>query len=179
MTDTPVIPGDRVRLRPLQQSDAAALHAIYSDAGAMTWWSHGPLATLDETEAKLARNLDAPDWRAWAMTLVKDDVAIGTLSAYHKRQGGVAEIGYSLVPAYWGRGLAREAVGLVIDYLFDVEGYRRICADTDPDNAASNALLTRLGFEIEGRLRAEWETHLGVRDSFIWGLLPDDRRRAA
>lgn len=179
MTDTPVIPGDRVRLRQLQQSDAAALHAIYSDATAMTWRTHGPLATLDETEAKLARNLAAPDWRAWAITLAGDDVAIGTMSVHHKRQGGVAEIGYSLAPAYWGQGLACEAVGLMIDYLFDVEGYRRICADTDPENAASNALLTRLGFKIEGRLRAEWETHIGVRDSFIWGLLPGDRAKVA
>ena len=44
-------------------------------------------------------------------------------------------------------------------------------ADTDPDNIGSNRLLERLGFKLEGHLRAEWETHIGVRDSLIWGLL--------
>jgi RimJ/RimL family protein N-acetyltransferase len=35
----------------------------------------------------------------------------------------------------------------------------------------SNALLKALGFTLEGRLRGEWETHIGVRDTFLWGLL--------
>lgn len=179
MTDTPVIPGDRVRLRKLVLADAHALHAIYSDVEAMTWWSHPPHETFAETEAKLARNLVSVDWRAWAITLNGDDTAIGSMAAHEKRQGGVAEIGYSLTRAYWGRGLAREAVGLLISYLFEVEGYRRIFADTDPDNAASNGLLTRLGFIQEGRLRGEWETHIGVRDSLIWGLLREEWRPTA
>ena len=44
-------------------------------------------------------------------------------------------------------------------------------ADTDPENSGSIALLERLGFQYEGRLRGEWETHIGVRDSLIFGLL--------
>ena len=91
-----------------------------------------------------------------------------------KGRGGVAEIGYSLVRRHWGTGLAREAVSLMISFLFEVEGYRRIFADTDPDNMGANGLLTRLGFTLEGRLRSEWETHLGVRDSLIWGLLREE-----
>lgn len=179
MSGPPVIPGNRVRLRPLRIEDAPALHAVYGDAAAMTWWTHAALEQLEETEAKLADSLSRDDWRAWAITLVADDTAIGTVAAHEKRQGRVAEIGYSLVPAHWGTGLAREAVSLLIDYLFEVEGYRRIFADTDPDNAASNGLLTRLGFTLEGRLRGEWETHIGVRDSFIWGLLATDRAACA
>jgi cysteinyl-tRNA synthetase len=34
--------------------------------------------------------------------------------------------------------------------------------------------LKALGFTLEGRLREEWETHLGVRDTFLWGLLASD-----
>lgn len=171
MSDPPVIVGTHVRLRPLRIEDAPALHELYSDAGAMTWWTHGPHDRLEETEAKLANNLSRDDWRAWAITLADDDRAIGTAAAHEERQGRVAEIGYSLSRAHWGSGLAREAVGLLIGFLFEVEGYRRIFADTDPDNAPSNGLLTRLGFTLEGRLRSAWETHIGVRDSLIWGLL--------
>ena len=40
------------------------------------------------------------------------------------------------------------------------------------------ALLERLGFRREGLLRAEWETHIGVRDSVILGLLRDEWRSA-
>jgi ribosomal-protein-alanine N-acetyltransferase len=62
-------------------------------------------------------------------------------------------------------------VACVIDHLFVTERQRRVFADTDPDNVRSNALLKALGFTLEGRLRAEWETHIGVRDTFLWGLL--------
>lgn len=62
----------------------------------------------------------------------------------------------------------------MIDLLIREEGHRRVFADTDPDNAASNALLATLGFQREGYLRAEWETHIGVRDTVLWGLLADE-----
>ena len=44
------------------------------------------------------------------------------------------------------------------------------------DNAPSIGLVERLGFALEGRLRAEWETHIGVRDTLIYGLLRDEWR---
>ncbi len=105
-----------------------------------------------------------------------DRRAIGTLAAGDRREG-VAEIGYMLARPHWGKGLAREGVTRLIDRLFLEEGYRRIFADTDPENHASNRLLESLGFRCEGRLREEWETHIGLRDSFIWGLLRHEWRR--
>jgi len=173
-SDTPILTGERVRLRPLVVDDAEALFAVYGDPAAMTWWTHAAHGSVEQTREQLARNDLAQDWRSWAITLADDDRAIGTAAAHEKRQGKVIEIGYSLAQSHWGMGLAREAVSTLINYLFMVEGHRRVFADTDPDNAASNGLLTRLGFTLEGRLRGEWETHLGVRDSFIWGLLAED-----
>ena len=70
-----------------------------------------------------------------------------------------------------GGGLAREAVGAVIAHGFGAMGLRRIFGDADPENAASIGTLAALGFMLEGRLREEWETHIGVRDSLIFGLL--------
>ena len=169
--NVPLLVTKRLVCRPATAADADALHAIYADARAMRWWSHAPHTAVEQTRARHAGNLSAADWRMWAITLAGDDRAIGTLTAHEKRQGGVAEIGYSLVRAHWGKGLAREAVGALLDRLFAVEGYRRAFADTDPDNAASNRLLDALGFQCEGHLRGEWDTHIGIRDSLIWGLL--------
>jgi RimJ/RimL family protein N-acetyltransferase len=172
----PMIESERLRLRPMSIDDAEAMHEIYSDVELMTWWSHPPHDTIEETRDRLARNIAAEGWRAWAITLKEDDRAIGTVATHEKRQGKVVEIGYSLARQHWGTGLAREAVTRLIDLLFLEEGNRRVFADTDPDNAGSNALLERLGFQKEGRLRGEWETHIGVRDSFIWGLLREEWR---
>jgi ribosomal-protein-alanine N-acetyltransferase len=69
--------------------------------------------------------------------------------------------------------LRAEAVSRVIDQLF-AEGQRRVFADTDPENVQSRGLLERLGFKLEGVLRGEWETHIGVRDTTLYGLLRDE-----
>lgn len=174
MSPAVILTSQRLRLRPLSADDADALHPLYADPVAMRWWSHPPHATIEETRAQLAERAAAADWCNWAITIEGDDRAIGTVASYELRQGRVHEIGYSLLPIHWCRGYATEAVSRLIDHLFDDRHARRIFADTDPDNSASNALLTRLGFVVEGRLRAHWQTHIGVRDSLIWGLLSAD-----
>lgn len=163
----------RLRMRPQRIDDAEALFEAYGDAELMHYWSSGPHADAAETRAYLAPRLEKSDWRGWAITLQEDDRAIGTLAAGERRPG-VSEIGYMLVRSAWGNGFAREAVSRLIDRLVRDEGNRRIFADTDPDNAPSNALLAALGFRREGYLRAEWETHIGVRDTILWGLLAEE-----
>ncbi len=171
MSETPPIATTRLRLRARRPDDAEALFPSLSDADLMHWWSRPPYDSVAELREHFAQVHDG--WRCWAITLPGDDRAIGFISAGEKRQGKVTEIGYMLAREHWGTGIAREAVAAVITQLF-AEGQRRVFADTDPENAASNALLDRLGFRREGLLRGEWETHIGVRDSIIWGLLADE-----
>jgi ribosomal-protein-alanine N-acetyltransferase len=168
---------ERLVTRALRVEDAEALHPMYSDVEANHYGSHPATVTLEDTVARLEKAVADTDWRAWAITLKTDETAIGTVACYEKRQGKVTEIGYILKRAYWGNGYVTEAVAALIDLLF-AEGQRRIFADTDPDNAPSIAVVKRLGFTLEATLRAEWETHIGVRDSLIWGLLEDEWKAA-
>ncbi|WP_419810165.1 GNAT family N-acetyltransferase [Sphingomonas sp.] len=164
----------RLTMRPALVADAEALHEAYRDPLLMRWWSSAPQADLQTTRDYLAPR-EGRDWQNWAITLGDDDTAIGTLAA-HPHRPRVWEIGYLLVRDHWGHGYAGEAVTALIDLLFGTAAARRVYADVDPDNARSLQLLERLGFRREGLLRAEWETHIGVRDSVILGLLADEWR---
>jgi RimJ/RimL family protein N-acetyltransferase len=176
MTTLPTLRTARLCLRALRPDDAENLHGAFGDVELMTWWSSGPDATVDDTWERVAANCDSADYPTWAITLAGgDDAALGWV-VFIPRRSGIREIGYIMRRDTWGKGYAREAVSAVIDYGFGALGLRRIIADTDPDNAGSNRLLETLGFTCEGRLRGEWETHIGVRDSFIWGLLADEWR---
>jgi RimJ/RimL family protein N-acetyltransferase len=62
---------------------------------------------------------------------------------------------------------------LVSGYAFGELGMHRLMADIDPDNSASISLFLRASFQREGLLRANWKTHLGVRDSVIMAKLRD------
>lgn len=169
--ETPPLETERLRLRARRPEDADALFPSYADAELMHWWSHAPHESIEQTRAAFAQPLGA--WRIWAITLKGDDTAIGFVAAGEKRQRNVTEIGYLLAREHWGSGVAAEAVARVIEQIF-AEGQRRVFADTDPENAPSRGLLERLGFTLEGMLRAEWETHLGVRDTALYGLLREE-----
>ncbi|GBQ28727.1 N-acetyltransferase GCN5 [Gluconacetobacter sacchari DSM 12717] len=172
----PTLVGDmskprRLILRPRRPSDADALFSTMADPDAMRWWSRAPFKHVEELRAYFV-NDDQSNWRSWAIVRAGEELAVGFVAAGQKREG-VSEIGYLLARAAQGHGYAHEAVTILIDHLF-AEGQRRIFADTDPDNHPSIALLTALGFTLEGRLRAEWHTHIGVRDSLIYGLLAEE-----
>ena len=166
----PTLTTERLVLRPLRPDDAAALHPVLANEDLMIWWSSGPHQSLDETEKYVAANCAEPYSPTWAITFPDDDTAAGWVVLLPRRDG-LREIGYILHPDHWGEGIAREAVSRVIGHGFNDLTLRKIYADVDPDNAASVGLLKRLGFRQEGYLREEWETHIGVRDSLIFGLL--------
>ncbi len=172
MSAFPILTSERLVLRPVRLSDAEALFPVLSDVDLMTWWAFAPHESVAETRALLEKATGG-DWRSWAITRAGEDVALGWVNA-HLRRENVSEIGYILARQCWGQGIAREAVSMVLDQLFLTEGQRRVFADADPENAGSVGLLTSMGFVQEGRLRAEWETHIGVRDSLIFGLLRDE-----
>lgn len=164
----PTIETERFVLRALEAGDVEAFWPAFSDPDNMRWWSCAAFTTRGE----LADWLLASDWngRSWAAVGRESGEPVCRVVAIPGMEG-VTEIGYATVLGRQGQGIARECVGALISYLFAAEGMRRVWADVDPDNAASNAVLKNLGFTLEGRLRESWSTHIGVRDSLIWGLL--------
>ena len=63
-----------------------------------------------------------------------------------------AEIGYSVVRAYRGQGIASEAVAGLVEEGFRRAQVRRLRAYCLPENLASRAVLRRNGFEDRGML---------------------------
>ncbi|KAH0283479.1 N-acetyltransferase GCN5 [Aureobasidium namibiae CBS 147.97] len=162
----------RLCLRPRRESDAEALFPTMSHSDSMRYWSRAPFTSVADLRKDFA-STESPTctWKIWAITKLDSDTAIGFVAASSKRRG-VSEIGYLIAREELGKGYGREAVGLLISQLFG-QGQRRVFADVDPDNRGSIKLLETSGFKLEGRLRAEWETHIGIRDSLIYGLLAD------
>lgn len=63
------------------------------------------------------------------------------------------DLGYALLPAHAGHGYATEAANAVLAHARDSLHIERVLAITDPGNAASIALLTKLGFAFESMLQ--------------------------
>jgi RimJ/RimL family protein N-acetyltransferase len=78
--------------------------------------------------------------------VVHDGVVVGDCGWFGPPdEDGEVEVGYGLAPSVRGLGLGTEAVRLLLAWV-EAHGARRVRAEVLPGNAASFALLARLGF---------------------------------
>lgn len=141
----------RLRLRPARAGDLADLHAVFRDPRAMRYWSTPPHADREQTRDFLARMIAAPAGESRDFVVERQGRVIGKAGCYR-----LPEIGYILHPDAWGQGLATEALTAVIADVFAAFPVAKLTADVDPRNAASLALLARLGFSETHRARRTW-----------------------
>jgi RimJ/RimL family protein N-acetyltransferase len=137
---------ERLRLRRPVVADLPRMHAILSDPRATAFWATLPHQALEESEAFLNGMIEGAPPVAEEFVVEHQGELIGKVGLWR-----FPEIGFIFDPAYWGRGLAFEAVRPVLDRAFGVHGLPAVDADVDPRNAAALRLLGRLGFEEVGR----------------------------
>ena len=63
------------------------------------------------------------------------------------------DIGFAYLPAWWGKGYAREAAAAVMEYGTRTLGIPRIVAIVSPGNAASIRVLEHIGLTFERNLQ--------------------------
>ena len=168
----------RLRLRPYRDGDADAMFALYSDPVVMRYWSFPAWVEIAQARIYIQRclaGMNSGEIFPWAIADRGSDRLIGALTFFSLHSDQLrAEIGYSLSPAFQGRGLATEALRCGLAYALDELGLLRIEADIDSRNKPSWRLLERVGFRREGLLRQRWRVNGEVCDSAFYGLLADE-----
>ena len=137
-----------LKLRPFTAGDAGDFLGLAShwDVARMTSDIPHPL-TLHDARQWL---LPAPDEARFA--LMENDVLIGG-AGYFLQPGGAVELGFWLGRAYWGRGLATEAVKAVVGYGLQLDCTPAFTSSHFTDNPASGRVLVKLGFLAVGTAR--------------------------
>lgn len=174
--------GERVRLREFRLDDLDDADAILGDDQVTRWLSFD--SRTREQQAKvltgaIERAKQTPRTEYYlAVTTHTDDRLIGFMRL---GLGGVqaAKLGAAIAAAHWRHGYAQDAARTIIDFGFTTLRLHRISGAIGPDNAASIALVTRLGFTEEGRLRDHVFTNGAWRDSILYSLLAHEWRRRA
>lgn len=99
-----------------------------------------------------------PEQRIWyAIWLVElaDGTFVGTMCFKGLNQDGIVEVGYGVEAAYEGNGYATEAVSAIAQWASEQKGVKQIEAETDPENIASQRVLTKAGFVENGVIGEE------------------------
>src|SRR5688500_9771226 len=85
-----------------------------------------------------------------------------------------AEIGYWLGEAFWGRGIATEAVALVTAHAFADMKILRMFALPFADNPASVRVLEKAGYTHEGLLRSSSVKYGEPKDQLMYARVNPD-----
>lgn len=168
----------RLVLRPYAPGDEAAIFDLFSNAAVMRYWSSPPWTDRDLAARMIAvtsQGLEAGEHLRLGLEHRHERTLIGQCVLFDfVMPSRRAEIGYSMLPGYWGQGFMHEALAVLIGYAFDQLDLNRIEADIDPRNEASARVLERHGFEREGFLRERWIVGDEVNDTAMYGLLRSD-----
>lgn len=95
--------------------------------------------------------------RPWGPWIIETEagMAVGGCGFHAAPDGdGTAEIGYNVAPSHHGRGVATDAVRLLI-HLARSSGATRLVAGTDPENVASQRVLENAEFSRTERTADE------------------------
>ncbi len=185
--ELPVIETERFRLRPWtagdvpgpgEEPDPASLR--FMPAGA-----HPDASTYLTWLRRRQLGQDSNEHLNWAIADRETDHALGNLTIFRldpvdsRFQG---EIGYWLHPTARGRGVLGEVIPVIIDHAFTPVsegglGLTRLYAETDLNNAASQAILLRAGFRRWGQDRRAYRNGEGeITDGAYFELLATDER---
>jgi len=165
--------GDGVSLRDLGTEDFDDFFAIVGDDRVTSW-----LAFDSHTEQSARKMLgdiidrsareSRPDYML-AVTRRDDDRVIGFARIAPSQSQG--KLGYAIGADHWGHGYATDAARTMLKFAFGPLALHRVTAAIGPENLASIAVIDRLGFSYEGRLRDHVFTNNAWRDSLLYSLL--------
>ena len=142
---------ERLVLRPVTADDHAALLAHWTEPEVRRFLFDGAALSAGEVTEIIAesiRDFAASRNGIWLIELGSGPGSgpglAGTAGLRPLGESGL-EIFYSLAPVAWGRGYATEAARAVVEYGLGALGLPEVLAEVDEGNAASVAVVKRLG----------------------------------
>ncbi|MNW60103.1 Ribosomal-protein-serine acetyltransferase [compost metagenome] len=173
----PVLKSDRLTLKRIEEDHIEELYSIYSNDKVFEYCGIIPKhnkATVKSMIGHFERDFQKKSRVKWGIFYnSKSDTLVGVIEAFDFNQRvDMITIGYFLAEEHWGKGIASEAVKLVVRFLFEHVKANRIQAEVMPKNEVSKRVLLKNGFKCEGTLRqaALWSGK-GIVDLEIYGLL--------
>lgn len=144
---------ERLQLRRFTPGDGALLRRLNSDPEVMRYL--GGVERAEDTQAMLDGRIlsyyeEHPGLGVWATLERSSGEFIGFHLLNHIRGETLIQVGYRLLPSFWGRGYATEMSVALLRYGYAELGLPSLCAITHPDNLGSQRVLLKSGLTRRG-----------------------------
>jgi [ribosomal protein S5]-alanine N-acetyltransferase len=154
--DFPIIKTGRFLLRKIESEDQGEIFRGLSHTDVIKYYGVS-FSTYDATKeqmewyAGLEKN-NTGIW--WAICNPDNSEFIGAVGLYYINQAHrKGEIGFWLLPEYWGLGIAAEVIPPVCNYGFKSLNLHRIESIVESENISCKKLMTKIGFDHEGTMK--------------------------
>lgn len=146
-----ILYSERLLIRDYIESDFEAFYSLITDSEVMKWMPDSYSDNRDEAKRMLfdsiiESKLDVRRKFYFAITdQFKGDYIgeVGFSILHNVEEGAVVNLGYFIRQAYWGQGVATEAVGRVIEYIFKELKVVKIEASCSSLNIGSISVLEK------------------------------------
>lgn len=171
------IDGDHVVLRDFESDDLDATMRVVGDPDVVHHLSFDTRtreqqAELLAADIERARAEPRPDYYLAVIEKATRQLIGFVRIGLMRHQAG--ELGYATRKDRWRAGLTTEAARMMLEFGFTTLGLHRIQAACGPQNIGSQALLEKLGFQREGRIRDHVFTNGAWRDSLLYSILDSE-----
>ncbi|HSK74640.1 MAG TPA: GNAT family N-acetyltransferase [Pyrinomonadaceae bacterium] len=145
---------ERLIFRKLTPDDAEDLHRIYSNPETMKFMgdsSESVEIVRNSIQKHIEKYYNQLGFGLWATVLKENNRFIGRCGLLYQEIEGVKdlELAYLIDRDFWGKGLATEAAGEIMNLGFNRFGFTRIIAVIKPENAASIRVAEKCGLNYE------------------------------
>lgn len=173
VTQETALVGESVTLREITAADIADVAAILGEPEVSKWW--GP----DWTAATVRRDL-LEDPGTHCNVIVHEGDIMGFINFAEENDPDCrsASLDVAIGEAWTGKGLAREAMAVLISHLYAARGHHRVTIDPRVTNARAMNCYTSLGFRPVGVMREYERDDAGIwHDALLMELLVRDFKR--
>lgn len=174
----PELKTERLTLRKMLPSDAEDMYEYASNPIVPRYllWKVHPSVKFSLSYLKFIKTqYAAGNFFDWALTLADGGKMIGTCGfTLIDGENHAGEIGYVLNPAYWGKGIAAEAIKRVMSFGFGELRLNRIYARIMDGNAQSEKVAEKCGMRHEGTLRSSMFVKGEFKTIKIYAVLRDE-----
>jgi RimJ/RimL family protein N-acetyltransferase len=166
---------DGLVLRPWESADVSAFLSAYQDPETRRWHTRRP-SSEDRVREWFERYRQ--DWQGekaghWAVARdggeVLGRIALGSVNF----EEGIAGVGYWMLPAARGAGIATHALSALSVWALDEIGFCRLHLDHSTQNHASCRVATKSGYLLEGTMRSAGLHDDGRHDMHLHARIRD------
>lgn len=147
---------DRLLLSEITLNDAEAIYAIYTNPKVIEYYNDAPIAGEEDTVNFISHITEGDNLIFGIRMKESPDTIVGDCALHDwNPETKTIEIGGSLLPQFWGKGIITEAFNALLQYARNERQINTVLAKTNRHNKQAIRAIKKLGFAVSSTKNEE------------------------